>query len=245
MSGVEGGACIASRITSAINRGGTASWAETYDPGLQLLDLLRIGVRQVGCLGRVFRQVEEFHLGRQQRQPSQLPVAFAHCGSERLDVVDDLIPRRGFPLADDRPDVQPVQRLAVGERSAGQTGNRRKHVHHMHHASGLAGLDPAGPVGESDDARPTFVERALSVSVRAVVWGQFADHRGLAGKLGIARAAVVAVENDQRVVGHVPFVQRAQHRGRSGRPSRQSSQHRPGATRRGSRHTCRAYSCGA
>ena len=67
----------------------------------------------------------------------------------------------------------------------------------------------ARPVGERDDARAAFVERALAVAIRAVVAGNLDfDMSASPGEHRVARAAVVALENDQRVVAHALLVER-------------------------------------
>ena len=75
-----------------------------------------------------------------------------------------------------------------------------------------AGLDVSGPAGERDHARAALVKRALALAVRPVVAGH--DHLrlvALAREHRVARAAVVAVEDDQRVLAQLLLVERLEH----------------------------------
>ena len=77
---------------------------------------------------------------------------------------------------------------------------------------GPTGFDPAGPVGERDDPRAPLVDRGLAIAVRAVVARDLhlrrIRHTGGAGR---PRAAIVAVEDDQRVFTHVPLLEGDHH----------------------------------
>ena len=67
-----------------------------------------------------------------------------------------------------------------------------------------------GQLAQRADARSAFVERAFAVAIRAVVAGELdLGHVGHdAGEHRVPRAAVVAVENDERVVAHPLLVER-------------------------------------
>src|SRR5437773_5495522 len=71
-------------------------------------------------------------------------------------------------------------------------------------------LDVPRPVGAGTDAATSLKERAFAVAVRAVIARQPGlGHVGhLTGEHGIAGAAVVAVENDERVVAKSFLVER-------------------------------------
>src|SRR5262245_66646218 len=78
-------------------------------------------------------------------------------------------------------------------------------VDHLLH--GAAFLDMAGPACQGNDPGAAFIERTLTVSIWPVVGGKH-DFRHIgdgSSKQGIARSAVVALKNDERVVEH-PFL---------------------------------------
>ena len=67
-----------------------------------------------------------------------------------------------------------------------------------------------GQLAQRADARAAFEERAFAVAIGAVVAREL-DLRHVghdAGEHGVARAAVVAVEDDERVVAHALLVER-------------------------------------
>ncbi len=76
-----------------------------------------------------------------------------------------------------------------------------------------AGLDVAGPVHDRRDARAPLVDRALAFPIGAVVRRQALQGRGvdLAREHRVARAAVVALEEDERIVAHALLIERAHH----------------------------------
>ena len=90
------------------------------------------------------------------------------------------------------------------------SGERRVEVNRVNEAVHGLGLDVAGPVGQRADAGCAFVERALALAIRAVVAGErHLRHVGHdAGELRAARAAVVAVKEDERVLAHLLLVER-------------------------------------
>src|SRR5262249_58673352 len=79
----------------------------------------------------------------------------------------------------------------------------------VHHGTRL---NVAWPIGERDYARATLVQRRLAVAVGAVVGGDSTLGRvHLTRELGFARAAVVALEDDECVVAHLALLQRLKH----------------------------------
>ena len=68
---------------------------ELLDALLQFRDLLGIAVGQIGLFRRVLWDVVQLDGGRKRGPPDQLPVAYAHAAAKWLDVVDDLLARRG------------------------------------------------------------------------------------------------------------------------------------------------------
>ena len=72
------------------------------------------------------------------------------------------------------------------------------------------GLIWPGQLASAQTRVAAFVERALALAIRAVVAGErHLRHVGHdAGELRAARAAVVAVKDDERVLAHLLLVQR-------------------------------------
>ena len=70
----------------------------------------------------------------------------------------------------------------------------------------------AGPVRQCAHPRAAFVERTFAIAIRAVVTGNDDfRHVSFAGKHRITRAAVVALENNQRVIPQAFFIQFIHH----------------------------------
>src|SRR5262245_32403962 len=162
-----------------------------------------MGVSEIVLLVRILCEIEEFYVRGKYRSPDELPVAIANGGAERLDVINQLFPRRRLALADGLPDIHSVQRFAFGGRCAGEFGECRIHVHSMYHpVDRAAWLDMAGPVGKGAHQRASFVKRAFTVTIRTIITGnldlRYVGH--LTGKHRVARAAVVALKDDEGVV---------------------------------------------
>ena len=74
---------------------------------------------------------------------------------------------------------------------------------HLIHSAAF--LDVAWPAGEGNDERATLIERALAIVIGSVVRGKH-DLRHVGDRTrehGIARSAIVALEDDERVVEHL------------------------------------------
>src|SRR5262249_21780618 len=126
--------------------------------------------------------------------------------AEGLDVVDDLGPRGWLAFADSAPHVHTVERLALAEISArklDQSGIEVDRVDHLVHSAAF--LDMARPAGEGNDARAAFIERSLAIAIGPVVRGKHdLGHVGdRTSEHGIARSAIVALEDNEGVVEHL------------------------------------------
>ena len=183
---------------------------QRVEPLLHRGDLVGVGRGEVVLLGRILREVVEVNAGGKHRAPDEFPVALPQRRAERLDVVDELRARRGLALGDGVPDVDAVERLALGGGRPGERGERGIEVHGVDQAVHGLGLDVAGPVGESADARRALEERAFAVTIGAVVARDLhLRHVGHdAREHRVLRAAVVAVEKDERVVADPLLVER-------------------------------------
>jgi hypothetical protein len=73
------------------------------------------------------------------------------------------------------------------------------------------GLDAARPGGERHDSRAAFIERSFAVAVGAIVARNLdLGNVTLAGEHGIPGAAIVAVEDDERIITLSLFVERVE-----------------------------------
>ena len=114
----------------------------------------------------------------------------------------------GLPCGDRRPGVAAVERQLLLERRAGELQQRRIPVDHVQRlVDDGARLDVAVPGGERGDAHAALVERPLAGPQRAVA------------SRPLQRAAVVAGEDEQRVVPHARFCRSPRRSGRPPRPS--------------------------
>ena len=85
------------------------------------------------------------------------------------------------------------------------------HIDDVHHPlDGGAGFDVSGPVGKCDDPRSTFIQRSFAFAIWSVVTGD--DDFGHVGDCprehGVARAAVVSLEDDEGIVAQPFLVER-------------------------------------
>jgi len=102
------------------------------------------------------------------------PVSLADRSAERLDIIDYFGPRRRSALAYGGPDIQAIQRLALGRGRAGQFGESGIHVHDVNQTlNDGAGRNVARPVGEGADARAAFIERTFALAIGSVVAWDF------------------------------------------------------------------------
>src|SRR5262249_16034025 len=160
---------------------------------------------------RVLWDAVKVHRRGQARTPNQLPVALADGGAEGFDVIDDFGSRRWFALGDRAPNIEAVEWLTPGGRGARQVGQCRIHIYDVNHLldrNTRRGV--TWPIGGRNDACAAFVEGTFAFEIRGVVGGDF-DLRHIcnrAGKHWVARATVVAHENDERIVAQLPFVER-------------------------------------
>ena len=175
MSGISGAALSSRRTSSDKNRGGAACLARSRICACSSLTLSGFLVGEVRFLRRVLRKIEKLDVRRQKSEPNQLPVSLAHCTAVRLDVVDDLVPRGGFPFADRRPHIDAIQRLFLAKLAPGERDKRRIHVDDVHHLVHDARPYPAGPIGERNDPGAAFIDRSLAVTVRPIVRRQLAE----------------------------------------------------------------------
>src|SRR5262249_20743036 len=114
----------------------------------------------------------------------------------------------GFSLGDRGPHVHSVERLVLAELSTGNAGKGRVHIGHVDHAIDRPRLDLAWPIGKGRYPGAAFEERSLAVAIRTVVSGKRSGHFRISGEHCIDYAAIVALEDDKRVVAHAPLFER-------------------------------------
>src|SRR5215471_4600333 len=108
---------------------------------------------QVVLFVRIFGEVVELNVGRKYRSPNQLPIALTQGRAKRLDIIDNLSAGGRFALANSRPDIHSIKRLAFGGGSAGEGGEGRIHVHGVNHSVDGPGLDVPRPVSQRTNSR--------------------------------------------------------------------------------------------
>src|SRR5271157_1437677 len=188
---------------------------------LQITSDVRMLVGHIGGFAWVFSQVEQLGLARQQGDLDQLPVAFADRAAEGFNVDQDVLMRRRLPVGQYRPDVLAVHWMIRAAYTAGKGQQSGHNVHHMNRLVHHGGLEFSGPVGEGGHADATFVQTALAAAqftVKSRSLGRLINAAFLVLALFFAlrtaseqaggRAAVVAREEDERVVADALLIER-------------------------------------
>ena len=136
-------------------------------------------------------------IGRGSAADNQFPFAHPNGGAGRASSGNrkDGIMGGGRGLREKRPDIQPVDGQFLFERAARQFNQRGVPIDHVHRfANALTGGDVPRPRSEGCGTSSAFVDRAFEVTERGVVAGR--------------RAAVVAGEDDERVLEQAGFAER-------------------------------------
>ena len=161
---------------------------------------------------RVVCEVVELGLARERGHAHELPVALANGAPDGLDVDEDLLVGRGFSFGQGGPDVLAVERMILGPLSAGERQQRGHDVHHVDRFVDHGRLELARPVDERRNPNAALVKRAfprtemaigrrrLLAKAHAAALLAVLRGAGARGEQRTGRAAVVAREQDDRVV---------------------------------------------